>query len=66
MTSIKEKVLKKLRNYGYTTIEKERDAEFIIDRTLKDVLKLIDEFEERFGFLGILSVFKELKARITG
>jgi len=43
MKTIKENILKKLRNYGYTTIEKERDAEFIIDRTLKEIKKLINE-----------------------
>jgi len=34
---IKEKVLKKLRNYGYTTYEGISEAEFIIDRTLKEI-----------------------------
>ena len=60
---LKEKVLKKLRNYGYTTIARERDAEFIIDRTLKEIKKLIDELEARHGKHWFM---KELKERIDG
>ena len=61
MTLIKEKILKKLRNYGYTTIARERDAEFIIDRTLKEIKKLIDEVRKGNNDWREL---EELKARI--
>ena len=40
---IQEKVLKKLRNYGYTTMQEVSKAEFIINKTLAEVEKIIDK-----------------------
>lgn len=63
METIKEKILDRLRNYGYITIEKEKDAEFIIDRTLKEVLILINELLIK-GKRISRNKIKELKQKI--